>query len=324
MPRMLLAAALVAVAGLAPAADYPFPNHVLKSDALTVTVFLPDAENGFYRGTRFDWSGVFRVQFGQHQLFGPWKDRHDPTNNDDIVGPCEEFGMAAPLGYADAKVGETFVKIGVGELVKPKEEKYNFFGKYTIAKPGEWAVEKAADQITFTQSLKAASGYGYKYAKTVSVKGAELRIAHTLENTGTKPLSTDHYNHNFFNVNGDAVGKNYELEFPFEPKAAAPKERFAELVKLDGKMLTLSGPLDKGSIYAELSGFSKEPRSKDAAVTMKHTPTGVTVRVVGDQPPSKFNVWGIKTTLCPEPFLQFDLAPGKKTAWTWVYTFSKK
>jgi hypothetical protein len=319
--RFLFALVGLLVIGLAPAADYP--THTMKSDQLTVTVYLPDAEQGFYRGTRFDWSGVFGVEFGGHKLFGPWKDKHNPKNNDDIVGPSEEFGMFAPLGYDAAKVGDTFVKIGVGELEKPKEEKYSFFRNYTIKKAGEWKVDKSDGKTTFEQSVSAASGYGYKYAKILTVSGAELRIMHVLENTGTKAISTDHYNHNFFNVNGDAVGKNYELDFPFDLKADIVKERFAELVQLDGKKLRLKGTIDKESIYAELSGFSKDAGSKDAAVTMRHVPTGVTVRVSGDRPPSKFNVWGMKTTLCPEPFLQFDLEPGKKAVWTWKYQFSK-
>src|SRR5262245_48520237 len=93
--------------GHAAAEDYP---HVfLKNDKLKVKVYLPDAEKGFYRGTRFDHAGVFgEIVFAEHKLFGPWKDKHDPTNHDDIVGPCEEFGNQQPLGYDEAKVGGTF------------------------------------------------------------------------------------------------------------------------------------------------------------------------------------------------------------------------
>lgn len=302
------------------AADYP--THTLKSDQLTLTVYLPDAEKGFYRGTRFDWSGVFGVQFGKHKLFGPWKGTHNPANNDDIVGPCEEFGMTAPLGYDTAKVGETFIKIGVGELEKPKDEKYNFFGRYKIVKPGEWKVTTSDAKVTFEQTLSAANGYGYKYTKIVAVQNAEVRIQHVLENTGKLPISTDQYNHNFFNVDGAAVGKDYELEFGFEPKADVPKERWKELVKLDGKKLTITGSLDKGSIHAELGGFGAE--AKDHRVTMRHLPSGVSVRVTGDKPLKKFNVWAIGSTLCPEPFVQLDIEPGKSATWSWTYEFSKR
>lgn len=315
-------AVLLAVGATGRAED--FPKHVLKSKELTVTVYLPDAKAGFYRGTRFDWAGVCSVEFAGHKIFGPWKAKHDPKNNDDIVGPVEEFGsMTPPPGYEDAKAGETFVKIGVGELTKPKEDKYRFFNNYTVVQTGEWAVEKSDTKITFTQTFAAKSGYGYKYRKALAVDGGKLLLMHTLENTGTKAIKTDVYNHNFFNVDGDGVGKNYEVEFPFVPTAPVPKDRFAELVKIDGKKLTFTGALDKGQVYAELFGYSAKVDNKDAQVTMRHKPSGVSVTATADQPLHFLRVWGIKETICPEPFLLFDIAPGKTARWTWKYEFTK-
>ena len=302
-----------------------YPSHVLKSDPLTVKVYLPDAQKGFYRGTRFDWAGVFTVEFGKHKIFGPWKDKHDPANNDDIVGPCEEFGsgFSGPLNYKEAKVGERFLKIGVGTLEKPKEEKYRFFNNYKIAETGAWKVDTADGKITLEQSIKTDFGYGYKYSKTILLNGVELRILHVLENTGTKAIVTDCYNHNFFNVDGDAIGKNYRLDFPFEPKDISTEKNSKPEAKWSQKSLTFSDDLDKGQIYFELGGFDAKPGSQDAAVTMKHLPSGVSVRATGDKPPSRFNVWGIKTTLCPEPFVQLDIEPGKKAVWSWKYEFKK-
>ncbi len=323
MRSLAFAIAIVALASPVAAADYP--THTLKSEHLTIKVYLPDAEKGFYRGTRFDWSGVFSVEFGKHKLFGPWKGTHDPANNDDIVGPCEEFGsgFTGPLNYKDAKVGERFLKIGIGELEKPKEEKYQFYRNYKIAKAGTWKVEKGEGKVTFTQSIKTDFGYAYTYAKTLVLDGKVLRILHVLENTGEKAIATDSYNHNFFNVDGDAVGENYRLDFPFEPKADDADGKSNKAAKWAGKSLTFTGPLDKGQIYFELGGFDPKPGSKDAGVTMKHLPSGVSVRVTGDRPPSRYNVWGIGSTLCPEPFVQLDIAPGKKVAWEWKYEFAK-
>src|SRR5437588_13127508 len=104
MRRIVTACILFLCAAPAAADDYP---HVfLKNDMLKVKVYLPDAEKGFYRGTRFDHAGVFgEIEFSGHKIFRPWKEKHDPTNHDDIVGPCEEFGIEKPLGYDDAKVG---------------------------------------------------------------------------------------------------------------------------------------------------------------------------------------------------------------------------
>src|SRR5207253_10486555 len=114
------------------------PRHVLERDGLTLTVLLPDAQTGFYRGTRFDWSGVVETaRVNGHTLFGYWKDTHDPTNHDDVPGTAEEFGTVnspggGPLHYRDARPGETFLKIGVGELEKVEEPRYNFTRRYRL------------------------------------------------------------------------------------------------------------------------------------------------------------------------------------------------
>ena len=122
-------------------------------------------------------------------------------------------------------------------------------------------------------------------------------------------------------MDNDAVGKNYELEFPFVPKADKPKERFAEVVKLDGKKLTFTGELDTGTIYSGVTGF--DATIATAGVTMTHKPSGVSVRVTGDRPLKQFNVWGMKTTICPEPFIELKIEPGKSATWEWKYEFSK-
>jgi hypothetical protein len=321
MPRLCVLVLLVA-AGPAAAADYP--HAVLKNDHLKLKVYLPDPEKGFYRGTRFDHAGVFgEVEFAGHKIFGPWKDKHDPTNNDDIIGPCEEFGMGEPLGWAEARPGETFLKIGVGELEKPADGKeYQFWGRYKFVKPAAW-VEKRRDatSIGWGTSAGLPSGYGYVYGKRLDLdpKDPIVTIGHRLENTGTKPFATTVYNHNFFNVDGDPVGPNYAIRFGFDPKAPDPKERFAEVVKLDGKELRLAKPLNEGSIWSVLTGHGD---GTNRAFTMSHRPTGVRVNVTHDRPFDRFVVWGVKTCLCPEPFQTIKLAPGEVAEWAIAYRFA--
>ena len=114
------------------------------------------------------------VEFAGHKIFGPWKDKHDPTNHDDIVGPCEEFGIEKPLGYDDAKVGETFLKIGVGELEKPKEEKYSFAKKYKIVKPAEWK-QIEARRCVGERELGSSLGDGAE-GERLRVRVPEVRV----------------------------------------------------------------------------------------------------------------------------------------------------
>ena len=335
MRLTFVAIALLVPARSARADDYP--HVVLKNDKLKFTLYEPDATKGFYRGTRFDHAGVFgHVEFAGHKIFGPWKDSHDPTNHDDIVGPCEEFGNQAPLGYADAKVGETFLKIGVGELEKPKEAKYSFANRYKIVKPlvwkherKEWPLtpsdrERADAPIQIWETEQKANGYGYRYTKMIYLdeKDAKITILHKLQNTGEKQLITDFYNHNFFNVDGDAVGPNYSFAFPCEVKAENLRGKFGELVELKEKQLRFKDKVPAGDfVMANLTGFDTK-EEKHQTFEMRHAPGGVRVTVKHSYPFAKCYVWGIKTTICPEPYLAIDLKPGGTTEWGIVYTFT--
>src|ERR1039457_1813767 len=102
------------------AADYP--EVQISNDVLQVKLLLPDAHNGYYRGTRFDWSGaISSLQFQGSEYFGKWFDQYDPKIHDAIMGPVEEFltnGMG--LGYEEAKPGQSFVKSGSARFVNPR------------------------------------------------------------------------------------------------------------------------------------------------------------------------------------------------------------
>src|SRR5947209_4185208 len=119
------------------------PEAVISNPQIRVKIYLPDVENGFYQGARFDWSGMIgSVDFAGHRFYGPWFAKVDSTVRDvsykdsDIlvspatgaVGPAEEFQM--PQGFSTAKPGETFVKIGVGTLEKNEDNQYAFSKVY--------------------------------------------------------------------------------------------------------------------------------------------------------------------------------------------------
>src|SRR5581483_7128613 len=275
---------------LIPAADPPAPRHVLEGGGVKLTIDLPDPTTGYYRGTRFDWSGVVATaEVGGHTVFGYWKPTHDPGNHDDIPGTAEEFGHDEPLGYADAPVGGTFVKIGVGELVKPAEAKYRFAYRYTIAKPGTWQVTTGDKAVEFRQEL-THGGYGYRYVKRVELAPGGFVIRRTLTNTGSKRIDTDDYVHNFMTVDGDPVGPNYALRFPFPPRAVEP-QGLRDVAAIRGDRLVFLKPLTTGSVQTLIAGFG--PKAEDNQVSVEHAPSKLTLRIVNDRPLLKFNVWTI-------------------------------
>ena len=327
LPIALLSLLVSAGAAAArPAFESPeVPKLWLSNGSVRALVLLPDAKTGYYRGARFDWSGlVARVECQGHTYFGEWKTPHDPEGNDDVVGTAEEFGTtfpgtAGPLGYAEAKPGEDFLKIGVGLLRKVEEPAYRFWFGYQITKPGTWTVTHGRDWVEFQQELADANGRGYRYTKRITLpKGRrELVITRTLRNTGSKRLATSHYCHDFTSIDGALAGPSYRVQFPF---AVTTKSDLEGHVELHGNTLTFPHAFGQDeAVFAELAGFSTSAGSH--AATVENLQSGAGVKIEGDRPLARFHFYAAQTAVCPEPFVEIDLAPGEQTTWQTKYTF---
>ena len=131
MKRLALFVSFVVLTVAVSAQNYP--SHVIKNGEITARVYVPDAKSGFYKTTRFDWSGMIgSLEYKGHNYYGTWWTKitdiydfgYEP--NDDVIsaeftagsGPAEEFGA---IGYNDAKPGGLFVKPGIGALRRADE-----------------------------------------------------------------------------------------------------------------------------------------------------------------------------------------------------------
>ncbi len=321
-----LAAPLSLASGPRPAFESSdVPKLWLSNGVIKALVLLPDAKAGYYRGSRFDWSGlVARVEYQGHTYFGEWKTPHDPEGNDDVVGTAEEFGntypgLSGPLGYAEARPGEDFLKIGVGLLKKTEEPEYQYWFSYQITKPGPWAIQHGRNWVEFHQDVSGPNGRGYSYTKRITLleKRPELVITRTLRNAGTKPLATSHYVHNFTIIDEEPIGPSYRVRFPFPVTTKADLKRRAEL---HGDTLTFLHALGEDEdVYAELEGFSSAVT--DHAATVENLKSGAGVKIEGNRPLARFHLWAVRRAVCPEPFVQIELAPGKQAEWQTKYTF---
>lgn len=295
-----------AILFLALAADYP--EATISNGAITAKLMLPDAEKGSYRGTRFDWSGIIAsLTYKDHEYFGQWYPKHDPKIHDAITGPVEEFltDDAGP-GYADAKVGETFVRIGVGAVRKPEEKAYRRFATYEIVDPGKRTLRRGKDWIEFGHRLSAA-GYSYDYRKTIRLEKTGFTIEHVLKNTGTKPIDTLVYNHDFFVIDHEVVGPDIVVKFAFSPTPDKPFQNGGEIV---GNEIHYQHELEPGkSVAADLSGFG----AYDFRIENKKSGAGV--RITGDQPLTKLYFWSIRTVACPEPYVHIVVPPKSSSKW---------
>ena len=134
---------LIVLAMLSQLAAPQFPQAELSNSSIRATLYLPDAQQGYYRGTRFDWSGAISSLKWNGTYFGPWFDRYDPKIHDAITGPVEEFltgGTRAWLRRGKAR--RELVRIGVGAVRKPEEPAYRRFETYEIVDPGKWTSQE--------------------------------------------------------------------------------------------------------------------------------------------------------------------------------------
>lgn len=307
--RSIFLLSLAAAAALA--ADPP--QAEIANGDLHAKLYLPDAQNGYYRATRFDWSGsILSLQHKGHEYFGVWfpPNRYRPTLHDAITGPVDSFEV---IGYDTAPVGGKFLRIGVGWLKRPDAPKVDNFRTYEIVDGGTWKTRKGADWIEFTQTLPGT----YVYRKTVRLNKGRLIIEHELKNTGKTALETDVFDHDFFMLDHQPTGPDVVVKFPFEPKSG-PDWRGPGAVQ--GKEIVYKQELTNGpSVNGELTGFGATAADYDFRVENKKA--GIGVRQTGDRPMTRINFWSIRTTVCPEAYVHVKAAPGKSDKWKTTYEF---
>ncbi|MDJ0778568.1 MAG: hypothetical protein QNJ85_11950 [Gammaproteobacteria bacterium] len=299
--------------------DAAYPSVVLDNGELQALVYLPDAGRGYYRGSRFDWSGIVaRVELRGHRFYAPLHARHDPVRHDALAGPAEEFAMFAPMGYAEAGAGEAFVKIGVGLLRRLDSADYRFDAPYPILHAGDWRIESTAASIDFEQQLVTDSGWGYRYLKRVQLMADEpgLVLTRQLENTGTRAIDIDHYNHNFTLIDDRPYGPDYSVEFPFA--SDAPRS-IDDIAWFRGNRIDCGEALGERSLWIELFE-GRDPGFYNAAL-VRNDRSGAAVAFRGDAPVERMVFWAVERAACPEPFIRIRLLPGEAMTWSSHYRY---
>lgn len=312
-----------------------YPQEKLSNGVLDATIYLPDAEKGYYRGTRFDWAGVMgSLEYNGHSYFGPFFEKFNPSVPDVLIGNPVEAGVnsaasgaveefigadGSVLGYAEAKPGEAFCKIGVGALRKPDNATYSSYTNYPILNGGKRAVKSGPGWIEFTQQVDCGTGYGYTYRKTIRLlkNEPEMTIEHRLANTGKKPIETRVYDHNFLMIDPQPTGPDVVMTFPF---ALKPNEAMDAMAAIRGNQLVFSRDLKGGdTFYNEFSGFGKTAADYQIQVENHKTGAGVTIR--GDQPLVNLGVWAVRTVVAPEAYIEIKVPEGGEFDWKYTYRF---
>jgi len=293
------------------------PKAHISNGIIDCDIYLPDAVDGYYRGTRFDWAGVIpNLEYKNHTFYGKWFEKYEPTIHDAIMGPVEAFD---PIGYDSAKPGEEFVKIGVGILEKPDTTNYHFSKPYKIIDNGIWKVQTKKDEISFIHQITAGE-YPYTYKKVLKLKDNKLIIEHTLINNGDKTISTIVFNHNFFVIDKQNTGPGFNIKFPFKIEGDTTRlGDFAEVVNGNEiKFVKELGERDHSRIV-KLTGFGSS--KDDYNITVENTNTKAGVRITSDRPLSNVVLWSAIKTLSPEAYIDINAKSSESFSWKITYEF---
>ena len=341
--KLALASMLLASAAAAqplqpvPTVSAPVSDLLASAPSLTISNgpivahIAPPGSNAFYRGTRFDQAGVITsVKLNGREFYGPWFDRTAPEVLDyaydakgalvggpdsATTGPVEEF---APLDFTPSP--GLFVKIGVGTLRQPDTQPYDHYRHYQVVDAGKWTVTPSQTGVTFTQTLKLGeTAYTYEKILRLVPDKPELVIEHRLTNTGSKPITTTVYDHNFLRLVSGNAGT--QITFPF-PLTIATNPPPPDLIRVEGKTLTYLRPMkSKERISFLVTGFGNTAADYDIVIRDSAGGGGVTIK--GDQPITRLNIFSIDKVQSVEPYIAIDLTPGNEKRWTYRYTFAR-
>jgi len=290
----------------------------ISNGLISAVLYLPDIEKGYYRGTRFDHSGIVaKLEYKGHNFFGQWFEKYDPYIHDAVMGPVEEFNQ---IGFNETAIGGTFLQVGVGMLEKPDTLPYSHFRLYPVKNAGKWETKKIRNELRYIHTLEDKD-YAYRYEKRVYlVPGKpEMVIAHTFENTGKKPVETTVYNHIFPVIDNQPVGPGYSVIFPFV--LLEKGDGFDDVLTIQGNRLVyLRTQKPDDRVYCrDLKGYRPVPEDYD--IRIENSIAGAGMRITCDRPLVRLAFWSSTTTVCPEPFIQVSAKPGEKFEWQLRFEF---
>jgi hypothetical protein len=299
-----------------------YPRMIIDNAATVMTIYKPNAATGYYRGTRFDWSGIIgKVASGGHTWYADYTaGSHDPLSEG--TGTAGEYGIDSATGYSGT---QPFLKIGVGKL-QATGGTYDFRTNYPIIDAGVWNIVRGKYWVEFTHLLTAFSGYDYDYVKriTLSDSTAVFTIAFDLKNSGTKSIVTDHYTHNFTLIDNKQVAGNYKVTFGFAPvllggsQTSSPGS-WGSMATIAGGVLSITATLN-GSDYLWASFGGLTGKVSDNSAIVQETTGKAALGIRGDAVPYKYNFWASPRSVCPEAYLLVKLDPGAEMSWTDTYT----
>ena len=113
------------------------------------------------------------------------------------------------------------------------------------------------------------------------------------------------------------TGPDVAVRFPFALHGTSTLNDLAEI--RGHELRYLKEPQPRQTIETDLDGSGAGSGDYDTRVENRNTGAGV--RQTSDRPTSKLHLWSIRTTVCPEAFIDLRIERGKDASWRIAYEF---
>lgn len=288
--------------------------HILKNKQLEVHIDLPN-EN--YQSSRFDWTGkITQVLFRGISMTE--LETHSPSAGHHYgQGLYNEFGMDSLPGFEETEIGGWCHKIGVG-LVRKEAESYQFHKAYEI-RPASFEVQPRPNSIQISCQASVENGYGYILEKEIVLLESGFEIRYRFTNSGTKPIRTTEYVHNFLSIDSDRIGVNDSISFPFPmaPEGFGEAINSEQALSIENQGFSFNHSPDQQFFFSNLSGGESVP----AQWGFFNTKHNIGISETASFTTRKINLWGWQRVISPELFVEINVEPGKKKSWWRRYHF---
>jgi hypothetical protein len=366
------------------APPHSYPNFTIQGVGFTAVVYTPNPLHGYYRSSRYDWGSMV----GRIALEVPNSKRkvtlcvetrprpHKPLVSDHAIGMGAEFGCGVRgalckdhnnnmltangvFGYGDAGVGGTFLKLGVGKLLRPLKLRtdgygYNFTHSYKFAEKPQWKLTPLENSSGIIMEQRVShKRWGWAMRRKIYSCGKPERrptlcVDLTLTNTGQTDIRTPYASGNAFNLAaGPPTGKHFAVTFSVPGSQAhfdhgynnrswsVPLTSVADVSLRDGagqsrvnlKRLLTESEHASVNFNVTNSGWDGKysvhmPAAPGWNVIVRHSMwRDASVKRSGWY---GFNLRVSRRALAPRPFLLLDLKPGETLDLSHRYEFDWK
>ena len=298
-----------------------FPQAEISNASIRATLYLPDAQSGYYRGTRFDWSGVDR----QPEVERPRVLRavvRAPRPEDPRRHHRAGRGVPHRRFRARLRRGEAGRDVRADRRrrrpqarrspptggSRPTRSSIPASGRSTRARTGSSSSTSSRHgglRLRLSQDAPARQGHAGPRAPAEEHRPqARSRRASTTTTssrwTASRPAPTS------------------SCGFRSTPRAARPLNDLAEIRGNDVAFLREFEP----------RGRRSSPRSRDSARPRRTTTSGSRTarpaRACASPATGRCRrcyFWSAHLTVCPEPYIDVSVEPGKESSWRITYQF---